>query len=90
MLPTFNTEGDLLIVDKLSPRWIPYRKNDIIAARSPDRDGQGVCKRIRGVAGDVITSGSHSFKVCGPRLSVVAPPVHVGCCEGRFHLATCG
>jgi signal peptidase I len=55
MLPTLNELGDLVIVDRLSTRWNPITRNDIITAGSPSRETDyRVCKRVIGLPGDEV------------------------------------
>jgi hypothetical protein len=49
MLPTLSDAGDVLMVDKLSMRWNPLKRNDIVVAKSPHRTGEDVCKRVLGM-----------------------------------------
>ena len=47
MLPTLNSSGDILLVDRLSPRiWSDYECGEIVIAKSPTKPQQTVCKRI--------------------------------------------
>ena len=53
MLPTFNSAGDLVLLDRTSAH-IKGRigRGDVVVANSPTNPKQTVCKRIRAVAGD--------------------------------------
>lgn len=56
MEPTL-TAGDHLMIDKLSPRWSPYARGDIIVFHAPDPyDAGGIpyVKRIGGMPGDTV------------------------------------
>jgi signal peptidase I len=68
MLPTFNTAGDVVILDRAS-RWLKWhdgsgRADDtsapaysagcVVIARSPTNPDQTVCKRVVAVAGDAV------------------------------------
>lgn len=46
MLPTLNSAGDILLVDRLTPRFIPYEVNQVVISKSPTKPHQTVCKRI--------------------------------------------
>jgi len=46
MLPTFNATGDVVFVDKLTKRWKPIERKELIVARSPVRGNERVCKRV--------------------------------------------
>lgn len=73
MMPTINEMGDILVVEKLSPRftwWNPLHRNDIIVADSHYKTNFTICKRIIGLPGDVITPPRWNH-------SVLVPPDHV-------------
>ena len=56
MEPTL-AAGDHLLIDKLSPRWSPYVRGDIIVFHAPDpygADGIPYVKRIVGMPGDTV------------------------------------
>ena len=51
MIPTiregnFYTAGDLLIVDKITPKFFGYKKGDIVLAKSPVKLNSLLCKRV--------------------------------------------
>ena len=48
--------GEHILVDKLSPRWSPYVRGDVIVFHAPDPYDQGIpyVKRIVGTPGDTI------------------------------------
>ncbi|KAG8469058.1 hypothetical protein KFE25_007576 [Diacronema lutheri] len=52
MMPTFNTVGDIVLCDKLSPRLRRLKHGDVVVCKSPTNVGQTVCKRIVGMPGD--------------------------------------
>eukprot|EP00744_Colponema_vietnamica_P021974 GILI01031510.1.p1 GENE.GILI01031510.1~~GILI01031510.1.p1 ORF type:complete len:208 (-),score=4.41 GILI01031510.1:41-664(-) len=54
MLPTINQAGDLLLIDKLTPRFTGYEYDDVVIAKSPTKLNAQVCKRIRAMEGDAI------------------------------------
>lgn len=59
MIPTIRQgktyiAGDVLLVDKLTPRIWGYQINDIVLAKSPMKLNSLLCKRIMGVAGDIV------------------------------------
>jgi inner membrane protease subunit 1 len=78
MLPTFRESGDLVIVDRFLRhlRKREYSKGDVVIAWAPYDPEKLVCKRIAGVAGDVVQReyfiGSRKIKS-----SVEVPPGHV-------------
>eukprot|EP01138_Halocafeteria_seosinensis_P012583 gb/GECG01012857.1/.p1 GENE.gb/GECG01012857.1/~~gb/GECG01012857.1/.p1 ORF type:complete len:136 (+),score=8.22 gb/GECG01012857.1/:1-408(+) len=67
MLPTLNDQGDVLLVDKLTPKFRPYTKNEIVVVRSPHTRGEKVCKRIKGLEGDTFCARTVLFAVQVPR-----------------------
>jgi mitochondrial inner membrane protease subunit 1 len=73
MLPTIASRGDIVVVDKLSPRWSPYQRGDVVICSSPHQSSGVVCKRIVAMAGDTVTlhSGLHL------RGLIKIPPGHV-------------
>ncbi len=71
MLPTFNTVGDVVIVDRLSSTR-NVRKGDVVVSKSPANPGQDVCKRIAGLPGDSMMVGTFPW-----RGRVIVPPGHV-------------
>lgn len=46
MLPTFNMAGDVVFVDKLSPRRGNVQRGDVVIANTPQNAKQMVCKRV--------------------------------------------
>ncbi len=71
MLPTFNTIGDVVIVDRLSSTR-NVRKGDVVVSNSPVNPGQAVCKRVAGLSGDRMTIGTLPWHG-----EVIVPPGHV-------------
>lgn len=55
MLPTLNLTGDVLLVDKLSPRLGMVGNGDVVLLRSPQDPKKCITKRIVGVEGDTVT-----------------------------------
>ena len=70
MLPTFRSEGDVVLVDKMILR--PYEKGDVIISQSKRNLSRTICKRIAGMPGDFVVMNSG----VGPMLTVV-PNGHV-------------
>lgn len=54
MLPTFNSVGDVVIMERVTPHLKRYRRGDVVIAKSPTVIDQTVCKRIRGLEGDTV------------------------------------
>lgn len=46
MMPTFNMAGDVIFVDKLSPKQGHVERGDVVIANTPQNAKQMVCKRI--------------------------------------------
>jgi signal peptidase I len=59
MLPTFNDAGDIVVLDRLTTRWNPIKRGDVVVARSPTNPKQTVCKRIRAVEGDTVKMSTY-------------------------------
>lgn len=60
-----------VLVDKLTPRWMPYERGDIVVLDPPDAAGGGgtpFIKRVIGVAGDVVSIEDGFVYVNGDRL----------------------
>ena len=55
MLPTFNASGDIVLLDRLSPRLKPFEVGEVVVSRSPTHPKQTVCKRIMGLVGSIST-----------------------------------
>lgn len=49
MLPTLNSKGDVVIVEKLSPRLRSLRRGDVVVSTSPEDPEKLICKRIIGL-----------------------------------------
>jgi inner membrane protease subunit 1 len=73
MLPTFNDAGDIVVLDRLTTRWNPIKRGDVVVARSPTNPNQTVCKRIRAVEGDTVKMATYFNN---RKISKV-PPGHV-------------
>jgi inner membrane protease subunit 1 len=74
MAPTLAEAGDVVLVDKLSPRfagWAPIRRGDIVVADSSYRASYTVCKRVVALGGDVVVPPR------GRGARVAVPPGHV-------------
>jgi signal peptidase I len=54
MRPTFNNAGDIVVVERVTPRWGTLEKGDVVIARSPQNPEQTVCKRIRAFGGELV------------------------------------
>lgn len=77
MQPTLAPRGDLVLVDKLSPRWRPLKAGEIVTCNSPTKPSGVVCKRITAVGGERV-------HVLGRRGPVDVPAGHIWL-EGDNH-----
>jgi inner membrane protease subunit 1 len=62
MSPTIPDTGSVLVIDKITPRLLGYRKGDVIVSKSP-RGAYMVCKRIAATAGDSVPIGKRSVTI---------------------------
>lgn len=46
MLPTLNRDGDIVLLDKLTHRFRPLERGEIVIAKSVSNPRHTVCKRI--------------------------------------------
>ena len=64
--------GQYVLVDKLTPRWSPYQRGDIVVLHPPagmeDRDGTPFIKRVIGLPGDKISIHDDGVYVNGQAL----------------------
>eukprot|EP00743_Colponemidia_sp_Colp-15_P009129 GILK01009959.1.p1 GENE.GILK01009959.1~~GILK01009959.1.p1 ORF type:complete len:167 (-),score=13.55 GILK01009959.1:126-626(-) len=72
MLPTLNLAGDIVLVDKLTPRWRKYRFGEVVLAKSPRDVGHTVCKRILGMPGDRVFVPANELSTEGTYIQVPA------------------
>ena len=56
MLPTFNATGDIVLMDRLSPRLGRVGVGDIVICKSPTHPHQTVCKRVAALGGGRVPS----------------------------------
>lgn len=54
MQPTFNTTGDLLLTEYLSPRFKRVKSGDVVVATKPTDPRMSILKRVRGMPGEKI------------------------------------
>ena len=62
MVPLIKEEGNIVLVDKLTPRWTGWRRGDVVVAAVPT-DGHLVLKRIAGMPGEEMAVGKRSVVV---------------------------
>ncbi len=55
MSPLIKEDGNIVVVDKLTPRFTGYKKGDVVVAAAPT-DGHLVMKRICGLEGESVTA----------------------------------
>lgn len=75
MEPTLNT-NNILITDRISPRFHRIVRGDIIIATNPINPTQSICKRVVGLAGDkiVVRNASSINPFSKDKPSDVTPP----------------
>eukprot|EP00639_Heterosigma_akashiwo_P000978 CAMPEP_0194582282 /NCGR_PEP_ID=MMETSP0292-20121207/15472_1 /TAXON_ID=39354 /ORGANISM="Heterosigma akashiwo, Strain CCMP2393" /LENGTH=163 /DNA_ID=CAMNT_0039436325 /DNA_START=31 /DNA_END=519 /DNA_ORIENTATION=- len=54
MLPTLSKSGDVVLQEKLTPRFGKLEIGDVVILTSPTDTAKNVCKRITGLAGDTM------------------------------------
>jgi inner membrane protease subunit 1 len=54
MLPNFNADGTIILVDHISPRMGALKPGDVVTAVSVRNPNLIICKRILGMEGDKI------------------------------------
>lgn len=62
MLPTLNAAGDIVLMDRISPRFGLVKVGDVVICKSPTDPTQTVCKRVAALEGDIIP-GAHRATV---------------------------
>lgn len=55
MLPTFNISGNVVLVDRISPRFCKIAPGDIVIVVSPENPRKVITKRLIGVEDDSVT-----------------------------------
>ncbi|MEI7743468.1 MAG: signal peptidase I, partial [Chloroflexota bacterium] len=64
-------QGDYVLVDKLSPRWAPYQRGNVVVFAPPEGWGPNrtpFIKRVIGVAGDTVSVHDGGVYVNGARI----------------------
>lgn len=56
MLPTLNLTGDLLLVERVSPKLGKVRPGDVVLVKSPVEPRKNLAKRVIALEGDKVTS----------------------------------
>jgi hypothetical protein len=63
MEPTIYS-NDVLVTERITPRFERIKKGDIIIAKSPSDPKIYICKRVTGMPGDIVFVGISSQVVC--------------------------
>jgi len=61
--------GDRLLVDRLTPRWGPYRRGDVVVFDAPppyDADGVPYVKRVIGLPGETVMIENGAIFIAAP------------------------
>jgi inner membrane protease subunit 1 len=86
MSPTLAAAGDIVLVDKLSPRLRAFaiRRGDIVVADSSYKAAYSVCKRVVALEGDTVTPSPAATRIhstfysgAGAGAGVTIPPGYV-------------
>lgn len=56
MMPTFNMTGDIVLMDRITPRLGSVSVGDIVICKSPTHATQTVCKRVAALEGGEVPS----------------------------------
>ena len=54
MEPTFANKNEIVLIEKFSKYFIPYRNDEIVAVRNPIDPSMVLCKRIKASAGETV------------------------------------
>ena len=73
MLPTFSLIGDVVIMERITPKLNYYSRGDVVIATSPTDPKQTVCKRIRAIEGDTVTMNTFQPR----KMTIKVPKGHV-------------
>ena len=63
MIPTVSEYGDLLMLDKISPKIRGYHKDDIVILKNPYVPSRNLCKRIIGEGGSEVECEGEKYYV---------------------------
>ncbi|KAG0223543.1 hypothetical protein BGW42_005821 [Actinomortierella wolfii] len=72
MLPTLNVTGDLVVFERLTPKFSKFEAGDVVVAVSPFDPTKLICKRVIGVAGDKVCIDP----IAEHRQYITVPPGH--------------
>mmetsp|Transcript_1650 Transcript_1650/g.3955 ORF Transcript_1650/g.3955 Transcript_1650/m.3955 type:complete len:193 (-) Transcript_1650:353-931(-) len=86
MLPALGVQGNVVMLESVTPRMQRIRVGDVVIASSPNNPANSVCKRVCGLAGDVVeVLPSHSLQKVRHE---VVPPGHVWLQGDNLHNST--
>ncbi|CCI49615.1 unnamed protein product [Albugo candida] len=54
MLPTLNRNGDIVLLDKVTPSIRPIRKGEVVVSKSVSDPRNTICKRVIAEEGDMV------------------------------------
>lgn len=83
MFPTFH-DGDYILTDKLSYRFNPPKKGDVIVLKNPRNEEQDFIKRIIATPGDTLKVSSNFVFVNGQKLPETYLPPGTPTSGGSF------
>lgn len=86
MEPTFNAQGDYVLIDNFSyrVRQKPYKSGDVVICICPYDSTKTVCKRITATAGDLVVVRENEHI----KETTVIPPGHVWLAGDNCHNST--
>lgn len=58
MLPTLSASGDIVLMERISPRLGKIKVGDVVISKSPTEAGQTVCKRVAATEGESVGGGA--------------------------------
>lgn len=56
MLPTLRSQGDMLLIEKLSTAFGSIRRGDVVVCASPSDPTKLICKRVIGLENDLVAT----------------------------------
>lgn len=95
MMPTMSDAGDVLLIDKLTPRFTGLRKGDVIISENPMKPNSQLCKRIISGPGEIAVVDGQEYLVPEGHIWIEGDnksqsfdsrnfgPVSIGLVEGR-------
>ncbi|KAH7883768.1 LexA/Signal peptidase [Phlebopus sp. FC_14] len=87
MLPTLETEGEVLIESIITHRLAPLARGEIVSLKSPYDPNKFICKRVIGLPGDIVCVDPTGL--AAPSMEhVVVPKGHVWIAGDNLALST--